>query len=176
MTSISSSNYAAFSRPLPSASQMAEQFFKVADKDGDSKISSAEFSGHMKNVPGASQGLGDLQKIFDEIDTDKDGSMSMEEATAYAQKLSDNLQMAMLQAQESAKKQEQQSGGFDPLDTNKDGMVSLLEQLSGTSASSPEDEIRSLLSQIKSTLASKAYQSTPSNTADALSGLMDKAV
>ena len=175
MTSITPSNYGNFSKPLPSATQMAQQFFKLADKDGDSKISSAEFSGHVKNVPGAPQDLGDLQKIFDEIDTNKDGSMSMEEATAYAQKLSDNLQMAMLQAQEKAAQQKKESGAFDPLDTNKDGMVSLLEQLSGTSESSPEDEIRSLLTQIKSTMAAQAYQKTPSNTADALSGLMDKA-
>lgn len=103
-----------------------EDSFKAADKDGDGKLTREE----AKAMPR-------VAKHFDEIDTDKDGTVSLEEIYASARKVVKHMEeerRAKFAAadkdkdgtldREEAKALPRVSQHFDEIDADKDGTVS----------------------------------------------------
>lgn len=103
-----------------------EQAFKAADKDGDGTLDREE-----------AKALPRVAKHFDEIDADKNGTVSLEEIYASARKVAKTMEderRAKFEAadkdkdgtldREEAKALPRVAEHFDQIDTDKDGTVS----------------------------------------------------
>lgn len=171
MTSVSGYSLAALFNPA----QVSNQLISNGDQNGDSTLSFSEFSSIGTDTSSstatdssASQRMTDL---FNAIDTDSDGALTKSELTEFGQKLSDAMTAVMLQVQEQSASGDtgqsstgsgsSQSGTYDSLDTNKDGVVSIMERLAATQSNQANSDTSS---QFKSTKALDSYQTTSSLT------------
>jgi Ca2+-binding EF-hand superfamily protein len=124
--------------------QMAVQFFKKADANGDGGIDKAEFKTMLSQGPGGQTGTTDTDKIFSEIDADGNGTISQAENENAMKKMGDQGGappsgpppggMGGEGAQKSGTTGDSSSssGTYDVKDANKDGKVSLEEEMAYT--------------------------------------------
>lgn len=171
------------------ASRAADQLMSKGDANTDGALSFDEFNAldqsSATQQAGGTVGAKGMSDLFKAIDTDSDGSLTKDELTSFGQKLSDRMRTAMFEAQASAGGQgasfggtgsgaASSSSGSDPLDTNKDGVVSLMERLAaadgsnGSDASGPNSS-NARIGQFLSLLAASGYQNTNSATPSATS-------
>jgi Ca2+-binding EF-hand superfamily protein len=126
--------------------QMAAQFFKKADANGDGGIDKAEFKTMLSQGPGGKTGTMDTDKIFSEIDVDGNGNISQAENENAMKKMGGQggappsgpppsgpppggMGGGGAQKSGAAGGSSSSSGTYDVKDTNKDGKVSLGEEL-----------------------------------------------
>lgn len=62
-----------------SVEQRCDEIFKTIDSDGSQSIEFNEFSGYFEQFKSIVAVNGDARAVFDEIDTNRDGSLSKEE-------------------------------------------------------------------------------------------------
>jgi hypothetical protein len=130
--------------------QFASKLMSKGDTNGDSALSFSEFSALSGSSSASSTAASSAcstssqgaTNLFDAIDTDSDGALSETELTSFGQKLSDEASAFMLQVQEQGLFGGSGQGGggsqsssSDPMDTNKDGVVSAMERLAAMQAS-----------------------------------------
>jgi hypothetical protein len=159
---------------MSSPADVAGRIMSKSDEDKNGSVSSAEFAAGLQAVPGISMTDNSISKLFGEIDADSDGELKQDELTSYLDKLTDSVRSAMLSAQENASGNDKGAKAQDPLDTNKDGLVSMTERLLGaiqpaTSGTGKADETGSVLADMKSALVSRVYQAMTEKTSAALS-------
>jgi hypothetical protein len=172
-------------------SQAASRLLSRGDKDGDNALSFSEFvalddkassSSSATSSDSATSSINSerMTALFEAIDSDSDGSLSESELTEFGQKLSDAMSTFMLQMQEQTQFGDSGSGGsgaggssessesssYDPLDTNKDGVVSLMERVAGSQNAEqmpperrrPPSGSEGGMDMLKSMLAATSYQ------------------
>lgn len=121
--------------------QMAGQFFKKADANGDGGIDKAEFKTMLSQGPGGQTGTMDTDKIFSEIDADGNGTISQAENENAMEKMGGQggappsgpppggMGGGGTQKSGTTGDSSSSSGTYDVKDANKDGKVSLEEEL-----------------------------------------------
>ena len=117
--------------------QMAAQFFKKADANGDGGIDKAEFKTILSRGPGGQTGTMDTDKIFSEIDADGNGTISQAENENAMKKMGvrggappsgpppGGMGGGGTQKSGTTGDFSSSSGTYDVKDANKDGTVSL---------------------------------------------------
>jgi Ca2+-binding EF-hand superfamily protein len=121
--------------------QMAAQFFKKADANGDGGIDKAEFKTMLSQGPGGQTETMDTDKIFSEIDTDGNSTISQAENENAMEKMGGQggappsgpppgrMGGGGTQKSGTTGDSSSSSGTYDVKDANKDGKVSLEEEL-----------------------------------------------
>jgi len=121
--------------------QMAAQFFKKADVNGDGGIDKAEFKTMLSQGPDGKTGTMDTDKIFNEIDADGNGKISQAENENAMKKMGGQggeppsgpppggMGGSGAQKSDAAGGSSSSSKTYDVKDTNKDGTVSLQEEM-----------------------------------------------
>ncbi|MBA4397540.1 MAG: hypothetical protein C0394_09195 [Syntrophus sp. (in: bacteria)] len=121
--------------------EMAAQFFKKADANGDGGIDKAEFKTMLSQGPGSQTGTVDTDKIFSEIDADGNGTISQAENENAMKKMGGQggappsgpppggMGGGGAQKSGTTGDSSSSSGTYDVKDTNKDGKVSLQEEI-----------------------------------------------
>ncbi len=183
MASGIASDYSSLLKRMPSPADLASRILAKTDGNGDNEVSSAEFAAGLQSLPSGGMSSGKIGSLFKEIDADKDGALTKGELNSYLEKLTSSVQTAMLDAQEKSANPLPSIGKdgriSDPLDTNGDGKVSLMEMLAGEAgahgAGQGTGEMDVLLEQVKSALVSKVYQSMQERTSASLSGALTTA-
>lgn len=126
------------------ASKIASQLISTGDTNGDAALSFSEFmtiNGTTSSGTSSQSISSDrMTNLFNAIDTDSDGSLTASELEDFGEKLSNAMTAFMLSMQEQSQSNNEQatsgngasqSKQYDPLDTNKDGIVSMMERLAG---------------------------------------------
>jgi hypothetical protein len=72
--------------------QMAQDFFKKADTNGDKGIDKAELKTMMTNGPNGGSGAPDVDKVFAQVDTNSDGKIDETENANQLQKIGEEMQ------------------------------------------------------------------------------------
>ena len=121
--------------------QMAAQFFKKTDVNGDGGIDKAEFKTMLSQGPGGKTGTMDTDKIFSEIDADGNGKISQAENENAMKKMGGQggappsgpppggMGGGGAQKSGAAGGSSSSSETYDVKDTNKDGKVSIQEEI-----------------------------------------------
>jgi Ca2+-binding EF-hand superfamily protein len=121
--------------------EMAAQFFKKADANGDGGIDKAEFKTMLSQGPGGQTGTVDTDKMFSEMDTDGNGTISQTENENAMKKMGGQggappsgpppggMGGGGAQKSGTTGDSSSSSGTYDVKDANKDGKVSLEEEL-----------------------------------------------
>lgn len=183
MTSVAGSTFASFN-----PAQIASQLMSKGDQNGDAAMSFLEFmklsensstetssasaSSTSSSSSSSSSSSQRMESLFDAIDTNSDNSVTEEELTEFGQNISDAMTAAMLQMQEQCANcgASSQSSSNDSLDTNKDGIVSLMERLAARQGN--QNGNQSLENQIRSLMALNSYQNShATNTSSFASAL-----
>lgn len=174
MTTVSGSSFATSFNPA----QIASQMMSKGDQNGDAAMSFLEFmnlaetgsaeTGSTETTSNATSS-NKMESLFNAIDSNSDGSVTEGELTEFGQKISDAMTAVMLQAQQQCGQgggESSQSGTNDPLDTNKDGTVSMMERLAARFGN--QDGNQSVDDQIKALMAQSGYQNGNSTRIAAL--------
>ena len=115
--------------------KMAAQFFKKADGNGDGGIDKAELKTALSQGPADKSGDMDIDKIFSEVDADKNGKISQTENEATMKKMDGQGgpppggMGGGMQKSGAVGGSSSSSGTYDAKDTNKDGKVSAQEEM-----------------------------------------------
>jgi Ca2+-binding EF-hand superfamily protein len=163
-------------------SQATSRLLSRGDKDGDNALSFSEFVGLDDKALSSGSATSSVSSermtaLFEAIDSDSDGKLSESELTDFGQQLSDAMSTFMLQMQEQAQFGNQggadagagassESTSYDLLDTNKDGVVSVMERVAGTQNAEqmpperrrPPNGSEGGMDMLKSMLAATSYQ------------------
>jgi Ca2+-binding EF-hand superfamily protein len=135
--------------------KMAAQFFKKADGNGDDGIDKAELKKMLSNGPTGNRGGTDIDKVFSEVDADKNGKISQAENENSMKKMGSQGRQPPSGPPPGGMggggmRKSGANGGSasssetdDEKDTNKDGTVSLQEEMAYTlKQSSGESETK----------------------------------
>lgn len=122
----------------------AEDMMAETDADGDGVISKDELATVLQQHAQNGQGGPSVDEMFSDMDSDGDGSVSMEELTAFADKAPSGPPPggaaptggAQAAGGTSSTSEEDDEESYDPLDTNKDGVVSLSERMAASEENS----------------------------------------
>lgn len=141
--------------------EMAAQFFKKADTNGDDGIDKAEFKTMMSQGPGSQTGAVDTDKIFSEMDADGNGTINQAENENAMKKMGGQggappsgpppggMGGGGAQKSGTTGDSSSSSGTYDVKDANKDGTVSLQEEmayaLKHASSGSDNDDVSSTI-------------------------------
>ena len=152
---------------MPDLSAMREKMFQKADSNGDSGLSIDEFQNAGKNMPiGMNDTDGSKAKeLFGKIDSDQDGSLSKDEMSSFGDKMSSQMQSAMINIQSML------GGGggssFDPLKelmggSSKDDMFGQIDSDADGSISKDEfsafgDKMKEQFSSLRGNGSSDAF-------------------
>jgi Ca2+-binding EF-hand superfamily protein len=128
-------------------SQMRQNFFNKLDSNGDGSIDKTEFADVFSGTSGTS-----ADDIFSKQDANGDGSISKDEMNAAMDKMDEQMKknsppMGMMGGigpsgtSTSSSSDDETSGIFDSLDTDKDGSVSISELLAATGDKSTANKI-----------------------------------
>jgi Ca2+-binding EF-hand superfamily protein len=154
--------------------QMAAQLFKKADVNGDGGIDKAEFKTMLSQGPGGKTGTMDTDKIFSEVDTDGNDRISQAENENAMKKMGGQggappsgpppggmppggMGGGGAQKSSAAGGSSSSSETYDVKDTNKDGKVSLQEEMAyiiehlndGSDSDNKTSTINALLEEIQ---------------------------
>ncbi len=122
---------------MPDFSAMREKLFQKSDSNGDQALSLQKFQETGKNMPmGKGMSADKAKEAFARIDSDGNGSLSKDEMRSFGDKMSSQMQSAMINIQ--AMMGGQQGGGmmggmpdpsamFGKADGDKDGTISRAE-------------------------------------------------
>lgn len=135
-------------------SQVASRMMSAGDTDKSGGLSFSEFSGLDKDSTANATSSDRMSALFDAVDTNADGNVTETELTEFGQKISDAMS-SLLQAQEQSGGSGQGTTGgsssYDPLDTNKDGVVSMMERLGAMGGTDQSSNSTDRLSFLKAT-------------------------
>ena len=165
-------------------SQMAAQFFKKADVNGDGGIDKAEFKTMLSQGPGGQTGTMDTDKIFSEIDADGNGTISQAENENAMKKMGGQggappsgpppggMGGGGTQKSGTTGDSSSSSGTYDVKDANKDGKVSLEEELAyalkhPSSGSDNDDKSSTIKALLEEMQKGQQYDSQGGQSVDA---------
>lgn len=115
---------------MPDFSAMREKLFSKADTNGDKALSLQEFQEAGKNLPmGKGMTADKAREAFGKIDSDGDGSLSQTEMRGFTDRMSSQMQGAMIdmQAMMGGQGKPDISAMFGKADDDRDGGISRAE-------------------------------------------------
>lgn len=139
----------------------ADQMLAETDSNGDGTITKDELSALISSRSQDGQGGPSVDEMFSTMDENGDGSVSKEELSSFASKAPSGpppgpppggAQGPQGAGGASASSQTSSSSSTDPLDTNKDGVVSLAERMAAATQSGASSTTGNLASSTLSAL------------------------